>query len=443
MNKKKILIIDDEVDIANNIKAILSDENYNSSIAHNSNDALQLLSDNNYNLIILDVWLTNSDLDGIGILKKLRETSLTPVIIISGHGNIEMAVKAIKEGANEFIEKPFTTERLLLSVIRSIELYEIRSENERLKQDNIYDYKFIGESLAINKVRNLIKKVAPTTSRIMIYGDSGTGKDVVAREIHKYSNFNDGPFIAINAALMEPENIEKEFFGHDDNVDKQGYFEQASNGTIFIDEVGEMPLQTQAKILRVLTDKHFTKVGGSKIIELKCRIICSSIQNLETLIDEGSFRKDLFHRLNVVSIKLPKLIERLDDIDDLIKHFTELFTGDIKRHVDLIPVIKSKYINYEWPGNIRELRNTIERHIILGDKYEDDIDTSHDSELTNPNVISLPLKNARKVFEKNYLQSQINRFNGNISKTASFIGMERSALHRKLKQLGITEELKK
>ena len=204
-----------------------------------------------------------------------------------------------------------------------------------------------------------------------------------------------------------------------------------------------MPLQTQAKILRVLTDKQFTKVGGSKIIDLKCRIICSSIQNLETLIDEGSFRKDLFHRLNVVSIKLPKLIERLDDIDDLIKYFTELFTGDIKRHIDLIPIIKSKYINYEWPGNIRELRNIIERHIILGDKYEEDVDTSHDSELTNQNVISLPLKNARKVFEKNYLQSQINRFDGNISKTASFIGMERSALHRKLKQLGLTEDLKK
>ena len=210
MNKKKILIIDDEVDIANNIKAILSDENYNTSIAHNSKDALQLLSENNYNLIILDVWLTNSELDGIGILKKFRETSLTPVIIISGHGNIEMAVKAIKEGANEFIEKPFTTERLLLSVSRSIELYEIKSENERLKQENIYDYKFIGESLAINKVRNLIKKVAPTTSRIMIYGDSGTGKDIVAREIHKQSKNNKGPFIALNAALMEPTNIENE-----------------------------------------------------------------------------------------------------------------------------------------------------------------------------------------------------------------------------------------
>ena len=358
MNKEKILIIDDEIDIANNIMAILSDENYDTTVAHNSNDALGFLSKNNYNLIILDVWLNNSDIDGLGILKKLRETSSIPVIIISGHGNIEMAVKAIKEGANEFIEKPFTIERLLLSVSRSIELYEVRSENKRLKQENIYDYEFIGNSLSINKVRNLIKKVAPTTSRVMIYGDSGTGKDIVAREIHKNSNFSNGPFIAINAALMEPENIEKEFFGfsENNNIDKSGYFELASNGTIFIDEVGEMPLQTQAKILRVLTDKQFTKVGGSKIIDLKCRIICSSIQNLETMIDEGSFRKDLFHRLNVVSIKLPKLIERLDDIDELIEYFTRLFTGDIKKHIDLIPIIKSKYINYEWPGNIRELR---------------------------------------------------------------------------------------
>ena len=373
MNKKKILIIDDEVDIANNIKAILSDENYNTSIAHNSKDALQQLSDNNYSLIILDVWLTNSDLDGIEILKKLRETSLTPVIIISGHGNIEMAVKAIKEGANEFIEKPFTTERLLLSVSRSIELYEIKSENERLKQENIYDYKFIGESLAINKVRNLIKKVAPTTSRVMIYGDSGTGKDIVAREIHKYSNFNDGPFIAINAALMEPENIEKEFFGYNENdVDKQGYFELASNGTIFIDEVGEMPLQTQAKILRVLTDKQFTKVGGSKIIDLKCRIICSSIQNLEALIDEGSFRKDLFHRLNVVSIKLPKLIERLEALhedtgDQSLEVAVDLFNR-MRRNISGRNTLYGHLSDDKW----RDLyRRICSRYVDNSDEYVD------------------------------------------------------------------------
>ena len=444
MNNKTILIIDDEIDIANNIRAILKDENYETSIAYNSTEAFNYITKNNYNLIILDVWLDNSELDGIGILQKLRETSSTPVIVISGHGNIEMAVKAIKEGANEFIEKPFSTERLLLSVSRSIELYEIKSENDLLKQKGIYDYNFIGNSISINKVKNIIKKVAPTTSRVMIYGDSGTGKDIVAREIHRNSKYNKGPFIAINAALMEPENIEKEFFGYNENeVSKTGYLEAASNGTIFIDEVGEMPLQTQAKILRVLTDKSFTKMGDNKIIDLNCRIICSSIQNLETLIEEGSFRKDLFHRLNVVSIQLPKLVERLEDLDDLIKYFVELFKGENTNSAYLIPIIKSKYINYDWPGNVRELRNIIERHIILGEKYDEENIYEEEKEFSDQNVISLPLKNARKVFEKHYLQSQINRFDGNISKTASFIGMERSALHRKLKQLGITEDLKK
>ena len=444
MNKKKILIIDDESDIANNIKAILEDENYESSIAYNSKDALDHILQNNYDLIILDVWLENSELDGIGILKKLREINTTPVIIISGHGNIEMAVKAIKEGANEFIEKPFSTERLLLSVSRSIELYEIKSENDQLKQKGIYNYEFIGNSVSINKVKNLIKKVAPTTSRVMIYGDSGTGKDIVAREIHRNSKFNKGPFIAINAALMEPSNIEREFFGYYENgISKIGYLEAASSGTIFIDEVGEMPLQTQAKILRVLTDKSFTKMGDNKVIDLNCRIICSSIQNLQNLIDEGSFRKDLFHRLNVVSIQLPKLVERLDDLDSLIEYFVKSFSGEIINNSELIPIIKSKYINYDWPGNIRELRNIIERHIILGEKYDEDNAYDKENQFTDQNVISLPLKNARKVFEKHYLQSQINRFDGNISKTASFIGMERSALHRKLKQLGITEDLKK
>ena len=278
----------------------------------------------------------------------------------------------------------------------------------------------------------------------MIYGDSGTGKDIVAREIHRNSKYNKGPFIAINAALMEPENIEKEFFGYNENeVSKTGYLEAASNGTIFIDEVGEMPLQTQAKILRVLTDKSFTKMGDNKIIDLNCRIICSSIQNLESLIEEGSFRKDLFHRLNVVSIQLPKLVERLEDLDDLIKYFVELFKGESANSTNLIPIIKSKYINYDWPGNVRELRNIIERHIILGEKYDEENIYEKEKEFSGQNVISLPLKNARKVFEKHYLQSQINRFDGNISKTASFIGMERSALHRKLKQLGLTEDLKK
>ena len=278
----------------------------------------------------------------------------------------------------------------------------------------------------------------------MIYGESGTGKDIIAKEIHKNSLNKDGPFVILNAALMDPENLESELFGiKDNNLDEIGHLEKAENGTLFIDEVGEMPLQTQAKILRVLTDKNFTKKGGKELIQLNCRIICSSTKNLEQLTNEGSFRKDLFHRLNVVTIKLPNLSERSDDIDSLINYFTEIFSKENnQKNIDLKPLIKTKYINYEWPGNIRELRNVIERYSILGEKYDDNSAAEKLDDFQNKNVISLPLRNARKLFEKNYLQSQINRFNGNISKTAAFIGMERSALHRKLKQLGITEEEK-
>ena len=441
---KNILVIDDEIDICNNIKAILTDEGFNIQVAHNSDDAFNYINKHSYNLIILDVWLDNSKYDGLEILKQIRKNLTIPIIIISGHGNIEMAVSAIKDGANEFIEKPFNTERLLLSVNRSIELHEVKHENKILKEGSISDYKFIGESSAIVKIKQQIIKIAPTSSRVMIYGESGTGKDIIAKEIHKNSINKDGPFIILNAALMEPKNLESELFGiQDNNLDEIGHLEKAENGTLFIDEVGEMPLQTQAKILRVLTDKNFTKRGGKELIKLNCRIVCSSTKNLEQLTNEGSFRKDLFHRLNVVTIKLPNLSERSDDIDSLIDYFTEIFSKqNNQKNTDLKPLIKTKYINYEWPGNIRELRNVIERYSILGEKYDDNNAVEKLDDFQNKNVISLPLRNARKLFEKNYLQSQINRFDGNISKTAAFIGMERSALHRKLKQLGITEEEK-
>jgi len=435
----KILIIDDEIDIANNISAILTDENYEAYMASNSDQAFNLMSLNKFDLIILDVWLDNSKLDGLEILKEIRKKESLPIIVISGHGNIEMAVQAIKDGANEFIEKPFTSERLVLSVNRSIEMSIIKNENINLKTKNIYNYEFIGGSSQIMKTKQLIRKIAPTSSRVMIYGESGTGKDIVAREIHRNSEYSKGPFVAINSALMEPENLEENLFGTSNN---EGFLEQAVNGTLFIDEVGEMPLQTQAKILRLLTDKHFTQSGSNRLIELQCRIICSSTKNLDELVSSGSFRKDLFHRLNVVTIKLPNLLERYEDIDELIDYFTNIFSQENNvTNIDLKSLIKSKYINYSWPGNLRELRNIVERMVILGDKYNDDDEAKKTSQ-DNKNVISLPLKNARKVFEKNYLQSQINRFDGNISKTAAFIGMERSALHRKLKQLGITEDSK-
>ena len=437
-----ILVIDDQEDILKNIKAILEDELYKVDIALNSKESLNLINTKNYDLIILDVWLDNSELDGLQLLKKIRKDKLIPIIIISGHGNIEMAVKAIKDGANEFIEKPFTSERLLLSTARSIEMHQIQMENINLKRKNIKDYSFVGKSNVIIKIKNLIRKIGPSSSRVMIYGDSGTGKDIVAKEIHLNSNFNEGPFIALNAALMEPHHIEKELFGtNDNNSSNDGYLQKAAHGTLFIDEVSEMPLQTQAKILRVLTDKYYSKMGSSENLQLNCRIICSSTKRLDKLVEEGSFRKDLFHRLNVVSIKLPNLSERIEDIDDLIDYFSNQFAIENKvTYKDLKPFIKSKFINYDWPGNIRELRNVIERHVILGDSNYDYNVKEKNNDISEKNVISLPLKNARKVFEKNYLQSQINRFDGNISKTAAFIGMERSALHRKLKQLGINDE---
>ena len=441
---KRILIVDDEKDIRDNIKAILTDEFYLSETAENSDQALDLIEQNQFDLIILDVWLNNSKFDGMQLLNAIkRKRSETPIIIISGHGNIEMAVQAIKDGAHEFIEKPFNSERLLLSVSRSIEMAEIKYENQKLKEKDIYNYKFIGNSPQIQKIRQLIDKVAPTSSRVLIYGESGTGKDLVAREIHKQSKYSDGPFIVINAAILEPEGIESDLFGFENGKDEitAGLFEKSHNGTLFIDEVGEMPLQTQAKILRVLTDQSFTRVGGDKAITIDSRIICSSTRDLNYLIEEGSFRKDLFHRLNVVNIKIPNLSERIEDLDLIIDHFSTYYSKlNSVKNINLKPLVKSRYLNYDWPGNIRELRNIVERCIILGEKFDESQSNAENLPDETKNVISMPLKNARRIFERNYLQSQIQRFNGNISKTASFIGMERSALHRKLKQLGLNEE---
>ena len=441
---KRILIVDDEKDIRDNIKAILADQSYLSETAESSDQALYLIEQNQFDLIILDVWLNDSKLDGMQLLNEINSKhSETPIIIISGHGNIEMAVQAIKDGAHEFIEKPFNSERLLLSVSRSIEMAEIKYENQKLKEKDIYNYKFIGNSPQIQKIRQLIDKVSPTSSRVLIYGESGTGKDLVAREIHKQSKYSDGPFIVINAAILEPEGIESDLFGSEDGKNEitAGLFEKSHNGTLFIDEVGEMPLQTQAKILRVLTDQSFTRVGGDKSITIDSRIICSSTRDLNYLIEEGGFRKDLFHRLNVVNIKIPNLSERIEDLDLIIDHFSTYYSElNSVKNINLKPLVKSRYLNYDWPGNIRELRNIVERCIILGEKFDESQSNSENLPDETKNVISMPLKNARRIFERNYLQSQIQRFNGNISKTASFIGMERSALHRKLKQLGLNEE---
>ena len=441
MIDKSILIIDDEKDIRDSISGILNDEGYNSATAKNSQEALIKINDNTFDIIILDVWLNDSELDGIQLLKEIKKIDAEiPVLIISGHGNIEIAVDAIKNGAYEFIEKPFSSERLLLTIKRSIETSLFKIENKSLKQKNIDDYKFIGDSNTIIKVKQLIDKVAPTSSRVIIYGDSGTGKDLVAKEIHKNSKYSDGNFIIVNSALMEPDGIEEELFGLEENsrIIKQGFFEQANNGTLFIDEIGDMPIQTQSKILRVLTDSSFYRVGSNKPVSVNARLLCSSTENLEKLVENGNFRMDLFHRLNVVSISLPKLSDRTQDIDELIEYFSKIYSTNANSNTsDLRDYIKTNYMNYDWPGNVRELRNIVERYCIIGGKITENKEQL-DSGFNSKNVITMPLKNARRIFEKNYLESQIQRFNGNISKTASFIGMERSALHRKLKQLGIS-----
>ena len=444
---KKVLVVDDEIDIRNAIINIMKDDGYEVFSSSNSKDALELIKKNLVDLVILDVWLEDSDLDGIELLKKIKSISKDiQIIIISGHGNIEIAISAIRIGAYEFIEKPFSSEKLSLTCRRAIEVNEIKNENIRLKNKNFYDYEFIGDTSRIVKIKQLIDKVSSTSSRIIIYGDSGTGKDLVAKEIHKKSSYSNGPFIVINSTIMEPDGIEENIFGKENETGdaKQGLFELANGGTLFIDEIGEMPIQTQAKILRFLTDNSFIRVGGNNAINVNIRLICSSTKNLEKLIDQGDFRKDLYHRLNVVNINIPKLSERIDDLDKLVKYFSKIYSSksNSSNPSELIDYININYNNYHWPGNVRELRNIVERYYIIGEKGVSISDDQLETGFSSKNVITMPLKNARQVFEKDYLESQIKRFDGNISKTASFIGMERSALHRKLKQLGIIVDIK-
>ena len=439
----EVLIVDDEIDISESISAILKDEGLNCTTVSNSVDAIDTINKVSYELIILDVWLNEEDYDGIKLLKLIKKNyPKIPIIIISGHGNIDMAVEAIKEGAYEFVEKPFKSERLILSVSRALEVKLMKEENRELKEINFKKDIFIGSSNSAIKIREIVKKIAPTTSRVLITGDSGTGKDLIAREIHNNSLFKEGPFIVVNASLLEPEGIENELFGieNDGLIKHTGLFEKANKGSLFIDEVGEMPMQTQIKILRVLTDQSFTRIGGEKEVKIETRIIASSTKNLLLAIKNNTFRKDLYHRLNVVELCLPKLADRIDDIDELISYFISKLSKKTKTEINEVLVnIKNKFLHYDWPGNIRELKNVVERELIIGEKEGFFDNKELYGDFDEKNVISMPLKNAREAFERNYLLSQIKRFNGNISKTATFIGMERSALHRKLKQLKITE----
>jgi two-component system nitrogen regulation response regulator NtrX len=447
-----ILVVDDEEDIRDLVSGILNDEGYETRTAGDSDSALLEIEARKPSLLILDIWLQGSRMDGLELLDEVKRLHPNlPVIIISGHGNIETAVSAIKRGAYDFISKPFETDKLLILVNRATEVDRLRRENSELKRKIDYDVNLTGTSSIITMVKNTIDKVAPSGSRVLIEGPPGSGKEVVARLIHRNSKRSNGAFIIINAATMSPENMENELFGVEENdkVIKTGLFEQAHGGTLFIDEVADMPQTTQAKILRVLTDQSFERVGGTTNVQVNVRVISATSRNLREQINKGLFREDLYHRLNVVPVQVPALIQRKDDIPILVKEIMMRIsrsTGRVDRE------ISEKAMNllqaYDWPGNVRQLRNIVERLLILspeeGNIDVDDLPVeilSNSAALkptTDNEIMSLTLREAREKFETEYMKIQISRFNGNISKTAKFVGMERSALHRKLKGLGLT-----
>lgn len=446
-----ILIVDDEADIRELISGILNDEGFDTRVAGDSDSALKEIDARRPSLLILDIWLQGSKLDGLEILAEVKKKhSDLPVIIISGHGNIETAVTAIKRGAYDFISKPFETEKLLILVERATEVDRLRRENNELKEKVGFETDLTGTSSAISLVRNTISKVAPSGSRVLISGASGTGKELVARLIHHQSKRANGAFIVVNAASMSPETMERELFGVEENgvVTKTGVFEKAHGGTLFFDEVADMPKTTQAKILRILTDQTFERVGGDLRVQVNVRVVSATSRNLRKEIDAERFREDLYHRLNVVPVQVPSLTQRRDDIPLLIKQMIASFTTATGRPTrDIDEESLSAMQASDWPGNVRQLKNTVERMLILsGDEEKITIDKlpldiMADSEIIRPNsnteIMTLPLREARETFEREYLNVQIQRFQGNISRTAEFVGMERSALHRKLKGLGV------
>jgi two-component system, NtrC family, nitrogen regulation response regulator NtrX len=451
-----ILIVDDEADIRELVAGILQDEGYGTRTAHDSDDALAAVVARRPNLVFLDIWLQGSRLDGLQLLDTLKlEHPELPIVMISGHGNIETAVSAIKRGAYDFIEKPFKADRLLLVAERALENSRLKREVRELKQFAPLQTMIVGRSPAANQLRQTVEKVAPTNSRILIVGPSGSGKELAARTIHAHSARADAPFVVINAAAISPEHMEVELFGVESSNGTQGRkvgaLEEAHGGTLFIDEIADMPRETQNKILRVLVEQTFQRVGGSTKVTVDVRIVSSTSRNIEADIAVGKFREDLYHRLSVVPIRVPSLAERRDDIPELVEYFMAQIsqaTGLPKRTVgaDALAVLQS----HDWPGNVRQLRNNVERLMILAGGDPDAVITAamlpQDVGSMIPNMpngnggehlMSLALREAREVFEREYLLAQINRFGGNISRTAEFVGMERSALHRKLKALGI------
>ena len=448
-----ILVVDDEADIRELIAGILEDEGYAVRTAADSNAALRAIKARKPSLCVLDIWMQGGGLDGLELLSVIHELDPDiPCIMISGHGNIETAVSAIKKGAFDFIEKPFKTERLIMVVQRALELTSLRRENRRLRNQAVVPDGLIGNSAAAQLLRSTISKVAPANSRIMISGPAGSGKELVARMIHEASPRTKCEFVPISAAGMTPERLDVELFGEEGEGGKPrkiGVFERAHGGTLFLDEVADMPPESQSRILRVLVEQRFVRVGGVQDVQVDVRVISSTSKDLQGEIAAGRFREDLFHRLNVVPVRVPGLSERRGDIAELVTYFIERISSaqGLPRRVLSEDAMATLQV-HEWPGNVRQLRNNIERLLILASGSPSEpitaqmlpsevVESAVAGAIRPERIIALPLRDAREVFEREYLSSQIVRFGGNISRTANFIGMERSALHRKLKSLGL------
>ncbi|WP_309610361.1 sigma-54 dependent transcriptional regulator [Sphingomonas sp.] len=452
----EILVVDDEADIRELVAGVLEDEGYTVRTAADSSGALEAIEERRPSLVLLDVWLQGSRLDGLQILEQVKRRDPTlPVIMISGHGNLDTAVAAVREGALDFIEKPFEASRLLHLVSRATETERLKRENVSLRERVGPDDQLNGSSVAINSVRATLKRVAPTGSRVMITGPAGVGKEIAARTIHMWSPRAAAPFTILSAATMSPDRIEEELFGTEQlGVARPGLLEQAHGGTLFLDEIADMPLTTQGKILRVLTDQSFTRVGGQRPVKVDVRFLSATSRNLADEIAAGRFREDLFYRLNVVPVRMPSLKERREDIPELVNHFLARFAAERRMPTPVLSDEATAALQaQDWPGNVRQLRNIIERTLIMapGDRVQSiEVDLLPPEILDNQGTIGVstatmtimgsPLREARESFEREYLKIQIRRFSGNISRTASFIGMERSALHRKLKALGLGDK---
>jgi two-component system nitrogen regulation response regulator NtrX len=454
-----ILIVDDEADIRDLVSDILKDAKYSTRTAGNSDSAFRAIAERVPSAIILDIWLQGSELDGLGILEMVKKKHPhLPIIMISGHGNIETAVSAIKIGAYDFIEKPFKEDRLLLIVARALEHTRLSNENQELKTRGKQETQLNGVSNSIQHIRQSIEKIAPTSSRVLITGAPGTGKEMLARMIHSKSGRANGNFVVMNAAGLSPDRVEAELFGVEDSnpnggAEKLGLFERAHNGTLFIDEVADMPLETQGKVLRALQEQSFTRIRGNRKVEVDVRVIAASNRDLESEIAAGRFREELYYRLNVVPLRMPSLKDRREDVPELCRHFLKRASETAGLPVrelaeDAVVMLQA----YHWPGNVRQLRNMMEwllimtagsREAIAASELPPEILSSNPvlaRPETNADIMSMALRDARELFEKQYLAAQIDRFGGNISKTSSFVGMERSALHRKLKMLGINDD---